>query len=364
MKKSILFISVFILAQQYVKAQGCVAIRSTGAVCTRQEASLNKSGGWQLNTSYRYFKSFRHFVGTEEQKERVEKGTDVRNWQHTLNLTLVRQFNNRWSMSIDAPILYNDRSSMYEHYGNSSTNPNARRHTRAFGLGDVRVSGAYWLLDPVKHINGNIQVALGIKLPTGDYRYQDFFWKNDTTRVLGPVDQSIQLGDGGTGFTIEINGYYNFSEMLGVYGNFYYLINPREQNGVSTARGGTPSAAAVRYGTSVMSVPDQYMARAGFNVSRHAFTASAGIRMECIPSEDLIGGSSGFRRPGYVISAEPSVSYRFKKLTAFASVPVAIERNRTKSHADKLRSSAENINAHGDAAFADYSLNFGLLFRL
>ena len=111
--------------------------------------------------------------------------------------------------------------------------------------------------------NGNIQVGVGLKLPTGVYRYQDFFIKNDSTKLLGFVDQSIQLGDGGTGFTAEINAYYNITKELGFYGNFYYLLNPREQNGVSTARGGTVSSDALKYGTAVMSVPDQYMLRAG-----------------------------------------------------------------------------------------------------
>jgi len=47
--------------------------------------------------------------------------------------------------------------------------------------------------------------------------------------------------------------------------NAYYLSNPREQNGVSTARGSAPSATAIAYGSDVMSVPDQYMLRAGVN---------------------------------------------------------------------------------------------------
>jgi hypothetical protein len=32
---------------------------------------------------------------------------------------------------------------------------------------------------------------------------------------------------------------------------------------------------------------------------------SGGIRIEGLPSSDLIGGDRGFRRPGYIISAEP-----------------------------------------------------------
>lgn len=363
MKKLFVVASLLLVASLCnTYAQGCVAIRSGAAVCTRQDAH-STSGNWQLNLNYRNFHSFRHFVGKEEQKERVEKGTDVRNWSNSLNISLVRQLNSRWSVLADIPLIANRRSSMYEHYGNTSTKANARRNTSSFGLGDIRIAANYWLLDPAKSMKGNIQLGFGIKFATGDYRYQDFFWKNDTTSVLGPVDQSIQLGDGGTGLTTELNAYYNFSPAVGIYGNAYYLINPREQNGVSTARGGTPSATALKYNTSTMSVPDQFMARAGANLTFNRFTASAGIRLEGIPSSDLIGGDGGFRRPGYVVSAEPGVSYMAKKGTFFATLPVALVRNRTKSNGDKLRSAAEKIDAHGDAAFADYLINIGFSFR-
>ncbi len=66
----------------------------------------------------------------------------------------------------------------------------------------------------------------------------------------------------------------------------------------------------------------------------------------CVPSQDLIGGSSGFRRPGYVISAEPGVVYRFKQVSAFATVPVALKRDRTQSHADNRRTDITGIYAH------------------
>ena len=211
--------------------------------------------------------------------------------------------------------------------------------------------------------NGNIQLGFGIKLPTGDYRYQDYFVKTDSTRVLGPVDQSIQLGDGGTGFTTELNAYYNFTRTIGAYANFYYLFNPREQNGTSTSRGGTPSASSIANGSSVMSVPDQYMWRAGGNFNFNKVTASAGMRMECVPSDDLIGGSSGFRRPGYVISAEPGLTYIGKKINIYTFIPIAITRNRTPSYADKLQTAKTGVRTIGDAAFADYAINVGATFK-
>lgn len=269
--RKLLAIAIILLfvSTNHTQAQGCVTIRSTGAMCMKPDATAEAHQGWQLNTAYRYFRSFRHFVSTEDQKERLEKNTEVINWSHNLDVSLVRHFNSRWSLAMNLPVISNVRSSLYEHGGNSAKN--ARHKTRSFGIGDIRFTGYYWLLDLMRSSKGNIQLGLGIKLPTGDYEYEDFFIKNDSTKILGPVDQSIQLGDGGTGFTTEINAYYNFSKLISVYGSFYYLFNPREQNGVSTGRGSPASSTAIAYGSSVMSVPDQYMIRTGANLTVDRF---------------------------------------------------------------------------------------------
>jgi len=239
-----------------------VAIRNNGSSCALNHSN-SSAKGWQLNLNHRYFKSYKHFVGTEEQEHRVEEKSDVRNWQHNLDISLVRIFNSRWSVALALPLQSNLRSSKYEHYGNSSTNPNARNETKSFGIGDMRITGYYWLLNPAKAHKGNIQAGLGVKLPAGNYRVEDYFRKTDSTYVMRPVDQSIQLGDGGTGISAELNGYYKLNHKLGLYGNAYYLISPVEQNGVSTARGRTVSATAVKYFTNTMSVPDQFMVRGG-----------------------------------------------------------------------------------------------------
>ncbi len=130
------------------------------------------------------------------------------------------------------------------------------------------------------------------------------------SKRLGPVDQSIQQGDGGTGINTEINAYYNFKHNFGLYGSFYYLISPMNVNMVLTARGGTPSANSLAVTSDVMSVPDQLMVRARFSYAIKRFDFSAGARHECLPVHDLIGGSDGYRRPGYIISGEPGVTYR------------------------------------------------------
>ena len=149
-----------------------------------------------------------------------------------------------------------------------------------------------------------------------------------------------------------------------MYGNFYYLLNPREQNGVSTARGLPPSSTAVAYGSDVMSVPDQYLVRGGFNFTKDKFIASAGVRYERLPAKDLIGGSEGFRRPGYILSIEPGVTYSLKNVSLYAYVPVAIQRDRIQSVPDKHRTAITKTYYVGDAAFADYTVNVGVAFKL
>lgn len=342
-----------IILSDNASAQGCVAIRSTGGICTMEHGHSESPSKWVLNVNNRYFKSFRHFVGTKEQKQRVANGSEVINHSYTLDLTLTRNLNKWWSFSIDAPIVANTRSSLYEHDGKN------RFSTHSFGLGDVRLSAYRWVVDPAKMPKGNIQFGLGIKLPTGDYKYQDVFHKNDSTLVLGPVDQSIQLGDGGLGFSTEMNAYYNISKVFSLYGNLYYLLSPREQNGTLTSRGGTPSATSIKNGSFVMSVPDQYMIRAGANVTLKDLTVSVGFRDECLPSHDLIGGSKGFRRPGYILSVEPGLTYNFKKINVYAYVPIALERNRTQSVADIFQTKLTGVYTKGDAAFADYAVNVG-----
>lgn len=347
---------LFSLLTQKADAQGCVAIRGTGAVCTKMSHIETETKGWQLNTAYRYFRSFRHYKGTEEQLERLEQATEVINWQHTLDLSVVRNFSNRWSLVVGLPLLANSRSSLYEH-GRTE-----RHRTGSYGLGDMRIVGYRWLLNPEKNKRGNLQLGMGLKLPTGEEGYQDYFQNvgPDKTPELRPVDQSIQLGDGGTALITELNGFYNFNERAGLYTTLYYMTNPREVNGVRTYR---ETLSPTLANESIMSVPDQYMARLGANYSLggklHGASLLLGGRLEGIPVYDLVGGSQGFRRPGYVVSVEPGINYMVKKLNFFATVPVAVERNRTQSVTDKETTLKTGIYRQGDAAFADYSVNLG-----
>ena len=353
-----IFLSVSFL-QTY--SQGCVAIRSTGSSCSIQKAGADTSG-WLFSANYRYFRSFRHFKGKVEQKERLVENTEVINYTNSLDLSIGKKLSRRWSLSLNFPLLATTRSSLYEHgLVNGAYVKKERRSTHSYGLGDVRFSAFRWLIDPQKHTKINVQAGLGIKFATGDYNYKDY-WYNvgpGGTKELRTVDQSMQLGDGGTGFTTELNAYYMPSPALNIYANTYYLINPRNVNGTRTYRETLSPAIA---NEDIMSVPDQYMARAGasYNFLRlPGLSLSAGGRIEGIPVYDLVGGSDAFRRPGYVISVEPGIGYAGKNTNWYLNIPVALSRNRTQSVTDKEMSIKTGTFRQGDAAFADYSINLG-----
>jgi len=350
----IFFLIGSVFVQGTASAQGCVAIKGMAGICSRP----SDAKGWELNLNNRYFRSYKHFVGTIEQKQRVEDGTEVINHSYELDVTATRTLNLRWSLAVTLPIMDFSRSSLYEHDGKT------RHVTHSFGIGDARFSAYRWMFDPKTSHKGNVQLGLGIKLPTGNYNYQDYFYKKADSSVLGPVDQSIQPGDGGTGLTVELNSFYNFTHKLGVYGGFYYLINPREVNGTSTTRGGTASATAKKYNSDVMSVPDLFMTRAGVAYMVNQLTFSGGIRIEGLPSKDLIGGSRGFRRPGYIISAEPTITWVTKKASFNFAVPFALVRSRTQNDADKRQTKDTGIHKQGDAAFADYLVSAGMTIKL
>ena len=339
--------------------QGCVAIRS-GCGANIGGGSILQKNQWLAGTNLRYFHSFKHFRGKHEETYRVEEGSEVINDSFFLDFLISYGISDRWSANVTLPFVYHNRSSMYEHGGNPReddlTTPENefwagdRNTTSSKGLSDFRFGLSYWLFKPTS--SSNISVGLGMKLPTGNYRYQDTFYNqgdNKDQEVYSGVDQSIQPGDGGVGVTLELQGFHPLTDNIILSGNFYYLSNPREYYTLET-RGRSRD----------FSVPDQYAARLGLlaMLPVNGLFFYGGGRLEGVPSSDLIGGDEGFRRPGYAYSLEPGLSYSIRNSSFNLTVPIAIERNRVKSFSDK------ESGRHGHAAFADYLINFSFIMKI
>jgi hypothetical protein len=308
---------------------------------------------WTLSVGFRKQRSHRHFVGTVEQKHREHEGTEIVNDVYLMDVGLTYNFTARTSVSVGVPFQHATRVNPARfNAARVQTSPKMVSH--GVGIGDTSVAARIWLLDPGREERPrqNISFGFGVKIPTGREGVTDV-----VDSATGPrqvvVDQSIQLGDGGWGWTLSTDMYKRVWKTT-LYGSGIYLFNPRNTNGVRTGRS--------RASEAIMSVADQYLARAGVILpvpKARGWTASFGARLEGIPVRDAFGKSDGFRRPGYALSVEPGVNWvrsRGREMWS-ASVAIPVERNRRRSLTDM------HDKRHGDAAFADYVLVLGYARR-
>jgi hypothetical protein len=291
---------------------------------------------------FRYQESFRHFIGTVEQKQREILGTQIRNTYALFDFGLSRQLTPRWSVNTSVPLLFANRNQLY--------NPRGIYDVRS--IGDMTVGGRMNVWRPSNERFTNVTLGFSLKLPTGEYKSTGVAVDAAGKQVIATADQSIQAGDGRVGFAMDIQAFHRvwYDSMLYLSGS--YLFNPADTNGVYTYRG----RASERY----MSVTDQYLWRAG--VARaipgvRGLTATFGGRIEGVPVRDAFGKSNGFRRPGYAISVDPGLMFSRGDMTYSGNFAWAVERNRRRSVPDIAE------GRHGDAAFADWTVNFGISRR-
>lgn len=347
MKK--LFLSLaMISASMGAFSQGCIAVRSmANANGNPSGSAFMHAGEFQFSTNFRKLHSYKHFVGKVEQPHRVKDKTEVINDSYNFDFGLTYAVSNRLSVTLNVPLSYNDRSSLYEHYGNGTpAGSNPRFHTQSQGVGDMRLSASYWLINPTTAPKGNIAIGVGIKAPTGNANVQDEFHKIDKDKKeyiqVKAVDQSIQLGDSGWGESIEVQGYYSLFKKGSLYFNGFYLFSPKELN---QATG--------------FSVPDQFGARVGMSYAlfpKKNIAVSLGGRLEGLPAVDAIGGSLGARRPGYIVSVEPAIIWSSHKSSFMLAVPYAVVR-------DRIPTWTVTGFREGDAAFADYFVSATYAYR-
>jgi hypothetical protein len=309
-------------------------------------------------------------------------------------LTSLCLLSDRFQFNIAIPYVHNERSQVLKVATGGKVEIDGkmvdqvtegiRYSVFAQGLGDIRVSGNYWLFNPNTAEKGNLLVGLGIKTNSGSHN------KKDQALVLDPdtklvttetqmMDQAIQPGDGGVGVSIELQGFRQLYKGIYGFANGYYLFNPRESNGSfksdpTVVMDKNKNVLGTLYGYNVYASPDQYFARAGAMGSvTHNLVLSLAGRFEGIPAYDVFGGQKAYRRPGYVVAIETGVSFRSGKHSFGLFVPFNVVRNRIQSAADiasqKLQNSvitdeSQKVHVQGDAAFADYSINFNYSYRL
>jgi hypothetical protein len=344
------------------KCQGCLTIRNLAGF--GQFAALGykeNNHEWMLDINNRYFHATQAFKGNKNVTPADPKNGLTIN-AYTLNFELSRALKNGWVLAIDLPVSANSISDKLEHFSGEY------HTTSAFGIGDLRFTAFKWLLNTNKPRRGNIQVGLGFKFPTGNYHSEDYFYyskADPSLKMLSPVSPAIQLGDGGTGITTELNSFYIFSPSFSAYTNFFYLINPGNVNGVSNLFAGAPPNPVAEASTAdVNSIPDNYTLRAGVNYTYRMLVFTGGLRYEGAPAHDLFGGDDGLRRAGHIFSVEPGIEYKLKTSFLYTFVSIPISRGTFQTVPDK-RATAISGNytiTGGDFASLVFYLGYAFTF--
>ena len=356
-----IFLFSYLLLSKSAQSQGCVIVRNISGLGQYNLTSNSYStSNWEISINNRYFKAYRDYKGKVDQKSPPQNENIITSY--SMNIAVTRLLPNGWSFDLGFPISANSRTTSLEHGG-----PNTARHTtRAFGVGDLQFTALKWLFKPTKKQRGNIQLGLGIKFPTGDFKKQGYFYRNDTTRILSLLNPSIQLGDGGTGIITELNTFYflNQRKTISLYGNFYYLINPTDINGTQYTQGKPLTPLNTLLGAYDVSVPDVYSLRLGINFNVNNWAFSAGLRDEGAPVRDLFGESNGIRRPGYTLSAEPGVIYKFKNATIYCYVPFLLSHEIKQNVQDIKQTNATGVYILSPGGSGDYQIFLGVQFQL
>ena len=273
-------------------------------------------------------------MGDVEQPQRVAQDTQMENKVHLFDMALSYRLNRRWTVTFGTPVMDANR-----------INHRTKGVTESTGIGDMSVGARFWLFRPPTESHQNIQVGFAIKLPTGKPNATSLISGTSTPSTTPTtVDQSIQLGDSGTGFSVDYLAYKALPRAFTLFSSGVYLFNPK-----NTYTATTPGARA-------LSVSDQYLFKGGvgYGVPKlRGMALSIAGRDEGVPARDLIGREDGFRRPGYAVSVEPGIQYaRGRNLWSF-SYAIAVHRDRTRSVSDV------RAGTHGDAAFADSVMFIG-----
>jgi hypothetical protein len=307
-----------------------------------------RAGEWQIDVAYRRLAADEWFVGTKVNEAAAPFGHTLYVNVNSITVTTNYGLTDRLTSSISFPFSFGTHSRYYA---------DAHRHeVSASGFGDLSAVMTYWLRNPNQPSKGNISLGVGVKSLSGDNAVSRDFYLKDGSAIQSPVDQSIQLGDGGWGILFQAQAYRGISSSIVGYAQGWYLLTPKDTTNIISP-----------YPTVPLSVPDVYAARVGsaFNFKPlRGVGFNLGVRIDGIPIRDLVGGSDGFRRPGYSFYFDPGVTYSHGRHAFTINTPVMVYEDFKRSRVDVQL----NRPGGGDLAryliIAQYSVRFGGKSRL
>ncbi len=252
---------------------------------------------WQAQISYQYGNSTLWYVGDQRNDQATRFPGLVPNREvNLINLDLMYGLTNRLSLDLTVP--FSSGGGTVEMGTPASHRP---YQFSAGGLGDISLTGEYWLTDPGIPSLVTGSVGLGFRAPTGSDNVQGTVYSTAAGGdVQGPMDEAYQLGSGGWGLLVFAQGTARIVGPIYGYASGWYGLSLTEHTDVLNAG-------------YLRSVPDTYSGRLGAAYLLpvlEGLVVSFGGRINGATVADLIGGQDLYwRRPGYEVFVEPGLTW-------------------------------------------------------
>lgn len=275
---------------------------------------------WQAQASYQYADADQFFVGDQRNDAAGPFGQAPHRRVSIFDLDVLYGLSNRISLDLTVPFL----TGFVTYQQGTAASHTLYKYT-AGGLGDISLQGEYWLNDPTKPSRVSGSVALGIKTPTGKDSVTGQFY-SPTGSVTKPIDEGVQLGNGGWELLLRAQGTAQIVGSLFAYGSGYYGLSLTEHTNVRQPNG------------DLRGVPDTYSGRLGAAYLLpvlEGLVVSFGGRINGVTVKDIIGGGDLYwRRPGYEVYVEPGLTWTIGPNSASVSVPIRVYQNKLNSLLD------------------------------
>jgi hypothetical protein len=203
---------------------------------------------WQAQLSYQYAYADQFYVGDQRNDAAAPFGVAPRRKVSIFDVDVLYGLSNRVSLDLTVPFLTG-----YGGFEQGTQQSHQFYKYYAGGLGDISLQTEYWLSDPTKPSRVSGSVGLGIKAPTGKDNFTGQFF-SPTGNVKEPLDEGIQLGNGGWELLLRAQGFAQIVGPLFAYGSGYYGLSLTEHSNVIQhgAYGGVPDTYSGRLGAAYL----------------------------------------------------------------------------------------------------------------
>jgi hypothetical protein len=336
--------SLFVLAAAPARGQGCMPLHFTSATLGGQQAPFLLPHEWQVGVAVRRVASNRFFVESHEDESQAPGGQPLYLRLNSADVNASYGVTERFSLSLSVPLSYSTADNVY---------PDHQRHTvSGTGIGDLNVMGNYWLLTPGLHLNGNVQLGLGIKAATGRNHVLGNFYDSLGNVAQIPIPQTVQPGDGGWSILTQAQAFRTLFGRASAYFTGFYSISLKKHTDVLWG----PANA-------LWAVPDVYTWRLGLSYNAKAepgISLSLGARMDGTPTRDLLNGRTDYyRHAGFTAYVDPGVIVQLGRNQLTLNVPVRVHHTYLDMVVDN-----QQLERVGMGGVADYVLYAGYSRRL